>query len=196
MSNFLAGAVGGVTNVLQGAGAALTLGGKYMSDRETNQTNREIGWDQEKFQERMRNTAHQAEVKDMIKAGLNPNLSTGGSGAPSPSGASPTMVAPQINMPDMLAYGVSLKQLEQADKKIEIDQANSAAAISKTLSETELNKMKKILAQKGMVRSELEGEASQVLRNIIKWMKNTSRKSPTFQKTKDVIHEFNNRPMP
>ena len=148
----------------------------YYSQKRTNEMNRDIAREQMDFQARMSSTAHQREMQDMIAAGLNPNLGADGSGASTPSGASATMQAPKINLPDFMAYGMSIKQLEQADQRIEIERANSAAGIAKTLSDTELNKAKKILAQKGMIRADLEGEASGVVQKMIRFMKESVTK--------------------
>lgn len=148
---------------------------------QVNQRNKGENMKQMLFQERMASTAHQREVQDLVAAGLNPNLSAGGAGAPSPSGSSATMQMPEINMPDMLAYGVSVKQLEQAQQRLEIDSKKADADIAKSMSETDLKKLEKIMKQKGMPNAVWQGEAGKALQKVFEWMKKNVRQ-PTIPK--------------
>lgn len=158
-----AGLIGGVLN--------------YQSQRDTNEIAQGQAQNQMNFQERMSNTAHQREVEDLKAAGLNPILSAGKSGATTPAGGQAALTAPQISLPDMMSGYVSMKQLDQKDKEIGIDQARATAEVANKVSSTDLNKAHKELAKRGLVRADAEGEASAILRDVIRATKKAARQS-------------------
>lgn len=116
MGNFISDTLGSVGGALSGgiqgylqsgsfAGAALGAldgaSGMY-GQQQTNAANSAQSLIQMQFQERMSNTAHQREVRDLRRAGLNPILSAQ-KGASSPGGAQAVMHNPQAS-----AYSAAL----------------------------------------------------------------------------------------
>lgn len=119
-------------------------------------------------------SAHQYEVEDLKAAGLHPNLSAGGSGASVSAPHVAQAYVPQVSTDDIMSGIVSLKQLEQADRRLDIDESVAKAGIAKNLTEQEINKMKQKLMQKGMPRAQLEGQISEVMDKMIKYFRNST----------------------
>lgn len=99
----------------------------------SNKQNASLYWHERTHQQKMSNTAHQRQVKDMIAAGLNPMLSAGMSGSGTPGTSTPTMQAEDPNIQQTIeATANTALQATRLKKEIKaID-----ASIKKTNAET------------------------------------------------------------
>lgn len=183
-----------ITEILSSAAAMGGQGMNIFAQNQTNRDNKDLTREQMNFQNEMSSTAHQREVRDLQKAGLNPILSAGTSGSSTPSGAASTLVAPKIEMPDLMAYGVSLKQLDQAQQKINNETLSTKANVDVANSTIKSNDLKNIsekldqqLKQRGMPAAKLGQEASTILTNIIDKVRSSVRnpQSPMADKAYD-----------
>lgn len=155
------GALAGLINPTALIGTGLSGGLQYLGQREANQTNRDIARDttaanmaeaqrNRDFQREMSNTAFQRQVEDLKRAGINPLLATGMSGASTPSGSAGSAVGATVQnelsgLPDAIQAGVAIhnQQLASAKQGAEIglikdQQINTRAQSAKAAMETKV----------------------------------------------------------
>lgn len=124
-------------------GGATSAVGSIIGQSSANSANAAMAKNQMAFQERLSSTAHQREVADLKAAGLNPILSSGGTGASSPGGAQAVMGNVFGQAAD--SFGKVLSSAVQAERlKTDLDAVKSTtdkniadAALSNELIKTQ-----------------------------------------------------------
>ncbi|AXL15532.1 DNA pilot protein [Microviridae sp.] len=115
------------------------------------------------FTKEMSSTAHQREVEDMKKAGLNPLLSaTGGSGASTPAGSQPNLKSSQLGT-DLMNFANSAADTKNKKSQQEVINAQ-AGALNANIAQT--NEQTKGIALDNQLKAEKNAVYSQAYAGV------------------------------
>lgn len=134
-----------VLNTLKETAAANTAQSQAFA-REQMRFNAEQAAIDREWQEKMSNTAHQREVKDLIAAGLNPILSTGGSGASTPSGASAVGASGQVDTSYASALAGFASTLVSSAAQIEMARLSAAATLGSAATSASASRFSSVMS--------------------------------------------------
>lgn len=143
---------GGIGSVLSGVGsivggvlgAGASIFGANRAAEGAASANEMSAWEAERnrqWQEYMSSTAHQREVDDLRKAGLNPILSAFNTGASTPKGGQASFENPYASSTEAAAgVNSALRMMTLENERLQMEKNLSAASADRERSQTELNK--------------------------------------------------------
>lgn len=171
-----------------GGSALSALGNIYSSERNVSQAKRQM-----RFQERMSNTAHQREIADLQKAGLNPILTGKYGGASTPPGTAGTVGNPLESMPSSALAFAQLRQQKplvaaQAQQALSSAKASEAQAQSIALdSQIKAQEYEQRKITNPLQIKKLQEEVNYLAQNI---KLSGEQKNKLIQEIKNLKEEF------
>ncbi|AXL14514.1 DNA pilot protein [Microviridae sp.] len=142
--------------------AFIEAGINAASQQATNAANAIQAQKNRDFQKEMSSTAHQREVEDLKKAGLNPILSaTGGSGASAPSGNVANFKAGTLGT-DLMQFANSAADTKNKKSQNDVIQAEEKQLAATTLAATENARLAGTKADSQQMQNDIDAEVKPV----------------------------------
>lgn len=177
------------------AGTESTNSANMEAVRATNASNEKIAAQNNALMMELANSAHQREVKDLVKAGLNPVLSVDGAGAPVPALTSARMEAPRKEnslgnaVNSALSAYQATKQAQQIDANIGVADAtakNLDVQNEKLKAEIDETKAK---TYKTLYEADLPGVVGGIVRPIKTFFGGRESAASRFERKFDDSHK-------